>query len=53
MTFFDMPRLDLSSSAIRRRVAAGRSIRYLVPDPVARAVTDGGLYRPEVGRPAA
>jgi nicotinate-nucleotide adenylyltransferase len=53
VTFFDMPRLDLSSSAIRRRVAAGRSIRYLVPDPVARAVTDGGLYRPEVGRPAA
>src|SRR3954447_16544152 len=53
VTFFDMPRLDVSSSAIRRRVAAGRSIRYLVPDAVARAVTDGGLYRPEVGRPAA
>ena len=53
VTFFDMPRLDVSSSAIRRRVAAGRSIRYLVPDAVARAVTDGGLYRPAVGRPAA
>jgi nicotinate-nucleotide adenylyltransferase len=53
VTFFDMPRLDVSSSAIRRRVAAGRSIRYLVPDAVARAVTDGGLYRSEVGRPAA
>jgi nicotinate-nucleotide adenylyltransferase len=53
VTFFDMPRLDVSSSAIRRRVAAGRSIRYLVPDAVARAVIDGGLYRSEVGRPAA
>jgi nicotinate-nucleotide adenylyltransferase len=53
VTFFDMPRLDVSSSAIRRRVAAGRSIRYLVPDAVARAVTDGGLYPSAVGRPAA
>ena len=26
VTFFDMPRLDVSSSAIRHRVAAGRSI---------------------------
>jgi nicotinate-nucleotide adenylyltransferase len=53
VTFFDMPRLDLSSSAIRRRVGAGRSIRYLVPDAVARAVTEQGLYRPVVGRPVA
>ena len=28
--FFDMPRLDISSTAVRRRVAAGRPVRYLV-----------------------
>ena len=38
VAFFDMPRIDLSSSAIRRRVAAGRPIRYLVPDPVVEAI---------------
>jgi nicotinate-nucleotide adenylyltransferase len=42
--FFDMPRLDISSSSIRRRVAAGRPIRYYVPDPVADYITNEGLY---------
>ena len=40
-----MPRLDVSSSLIRARVAAGRSIRYLVPDAVAAAIDSEGLYR--------
>jgi nicotinate-nucleotide adenylyltransferase len=43
--FFDMPRIDISSSEVRRRVAAGRTIRHLVPDPVAAAIERGGLYR--------
>jgi nicotinate-nucleotide adenylyltransferase len=43
--FFDMPRLDISSSQIRRRIAEGRSIRYLVPDPVAERIARGKLYR--------
>jgi nicotinate-nucleotide adenylyltransferase len=43
--FFNMPRLDISSSSIRRRVASGRPIRYLVPDPVAAYITSEGLYR--------
>ena len=43
--FFDMPRLDISSSQIRRRVAEGRSIRYLVPGPVADRIARERLYR--------
>ena len=43
--FFDMPRLDISSSMIRRRVAAGRPVHYLVPEPVAAYIARVGLYR--------
>jgi nicotinate-nucleotide adenylyltransferase len=43
--FFDMPRLDVSSSLIRRFVGAGRPIRYLVPDGVAAYIAQAGLYR--------
>ena len=53
VVFFDMPRIDLSSSAIRARVAAGRPIRYLVPDPVIEAIRSRRLYRQVAGMPAA
>ncbi len=43
--FFHMPRIDISSSEIRERVAAGLPIRYLVPDAVADRIEQGGLYR--------
>jgi nicotinate-nucleotide adenylyltransferase len=43
--FFDMPRIDISSSEIRRRVAGGRTIRHLVPGPVAERIEQGRLYR--------
>jgi nicotinate-nucleotide adenylyltransferase len=45
VTFFEMPRLDISSSQLRRRIAAGRPIRHLVPDAVADRITSLGLYR--------
>lgn len=53
VAFFDMPRIDVSSSAIRRRVADGRPIRYLVPEVVADEIARRGLYRQAAGRPAA
>jgi len=42
--FFDMPRIDVSSSLVRERVATGRPIRYLVPDAVAEAIAQNGWY---------
>jgi nicotinate-nucleotide adenylyltransferase len=43
--FFDMPRLDISSSLIRRRAGAGLPVRYLVPDAVALYIEHERLYR--------
>jgi nicotinate-nucleotide adenylyltransferase len=42
--FFDMPRVDVSSSGVRRRAAEGKPIRYLVPDRVAAYIEERGLY---------
>jgi nicotinate-nucleotide adenylyltransferase len=39
------PLVEVSSTQVRRRVADGRSIRYLVPDPVAAYIRTHGLYR--------
>jgi len=38
------PLITVSSSDLRRRVAEGRSIRFLTPDPVAAYIAANGLY---------
>lgn len=44
------PRLfDVSSTTVRRRLAAGESVRGLVPHSVAQAIAEMGLYRQTSG----
>ncbi|MDW2886295.1 nicotinate-nucleotide adenylyltransferase [Exiguobacterium artemiae] len=44
VTAVDMPLLEVSSTDIRQRVARGRSIRYLVPEPVRQLIEEWKLY---------
>jgi nicotinate-nucleotide adenylyltransferase len=39
------PQIDIASRDLRRRVAEGRTIRYLVPRAVEAYIRDKGLYR--------
>jgi nicotinate-nucleotide adenylyltransferase len=39
-----MPRLDVSSTDLRRRIAAGESVDFLVPPPAARIMRARNLY---------
>ena len=45
VSYLEGPRLGVSSTALRARVAAGRSIRYLVPAPVEAYIAAHHLYR--------
>jgi nicotinate-nucleotide adenylyltransferase len=42
--YLDMPLMQISSSSIRRRIAEGRPVRYLVPEKVASYIESNGLY---------
>ena len=44
-TMLEMPEFGVSSSVVRERAAAGRPLRYLVPEPVARFIEEKGVYR--------
>lgn len=46
-TFVPVPALEISSTAIRRRVAEGKSIRYWVVPAVEAYIAENGLYRRE------
>jgi nicotinate-nucleotide adenylyltransferase len=50
--FLPGPLLPISGSVVRRRAAAGRSVRYLVPDAVARYLADHRLYLEPASRTA-
>lgn len=42
---FSLPALAISASELRRRAAAGESLRYLLPDQVLAYIRRHGLYR--------
>jgi nicotinate-nucleotide adenylyltransferase len=44
-TLVDVPALEISSTAVRRRVAGGRAIRYWVAPAVEAYIREHGLYR--------
>ncbi len=43
----DMPQVDINSTEIRRRVAAGLSIRYQTPAAVEQYIKSNSLYQPD------
>jgi nicotinate-nucleotide adenylyltransferase len=43
-TMLEMPQFGVSSSAVRERAAAGRPLRYLTPESVARMIEEKGIY---------
>ncbi|MBR2563507.1 MAG: nicotinate-nucleotide adenylyltransferase [Paenibacillus sp.] len=40
----EMPLVDISSTAIRRRLAKGHSVRFMIPDAVHHYIVRSGLY---------
>ena len=47
MTLIDAPTINISSTFVRKAVAAGRSVRYFVPDSVAQYIAAHKLYKNE------
>lgn len=50
-TAVSVTRIDVSSTELRRRAAAGETIRYLVTEPVREIIERMGLYRGEEESP--
>lgn len=49
VTLLDMPELEIASRDLRERVRMGRSIRYMVTEPVRAYIEEHGLYRASAG----
>jgi nicotinate-nucleotide adenylyltransferase len=47
-----MPEIEVSSTLVRERVAAGKPVRWLVPAAVAALICERGLYREGAGAAA-
>lgn len=45
VTFLEAPLIEISSTHIRKNIAAGKSIRYLVPEKVMEEIMRNGYYR--------
>jgi nicotinate-nucleotide adenylyltransferase len=41
----DAPLLEISSTAVRKNIKEGKSIRYLVPDNVREEIEKSGYYK--------
>lgn len=46
VTRLEMPEIEISSTGIRKRVRAGKSVRYMVPDAVVDYIREHRLYGP-------
>ena len=44
VTMVDVPMIDISSSYIRQQIVAGRDVRYLLPEPVYKYLTEMHFY---------
>jgi nicotinate-nucleotide adenylyltransferase len=42
----DVPQLEIDSHTLRKRIAAGHSVRYLIPEGARRIIERDSLYRP-------
>ena len=45
VTMVDVPMMDISSSFIRKQIAAGKDVRYLLTEPVYKYLTEMHFYK--------